>query len=144
MRKQVRRYFFSVALSVMLAVVSAAGANPSINLRATIPFDFSVNGKTLPAGTYTIATKSPGLFVIRSMEGSEGMFFLTESTQTENQSDQLVFLKYGDHYFLTEVCAGDGEFRVPESRKEQKMIRELQSQLAKKASAPVLIHIPAN
>lgn len=146
MTKQVCRYFFSLSLSVMLAVASA-GANAKINLRATIPFDFSVRGKTLPAGTYTIATtNSAGLLVIRSENRDQGSFFyiFAGDKQTEHYAAQLGFRKYGDRYFLAQVLAYDAEYGVPESRQERNMIRELQSHSTKEVGAAVLVYIPAN
>ena len=53
-----RKRVFSAALTCgLLAAVAAATAYaqmPGMTMRARIPFDFSIRGKTLPAGDYEI------------------------------------------------------------------------------------------
>jgi hypothetical protein len=146
MRKQALRIFFGVSLSVLLAVVSAR-ADSGMNMRATIPFDFTVGDETLPAGTYTVAAiNTHGLLMIRSEDYSRGKFINAYAKQAEESpwSAKLVFRKYGDLYFLAEVCANGAGQEVFKSRKERQVIRELRTHLAKGACEPELVYVAAN
>jgi len=146
MRKQALRLFFGVSLSVLLAVVSA-GANSGLNVKATIPFDFTVGHKTLPAGTYTVETiNSNGPLVMRSEDCTQGIFIMTGAMQAKREPEPatLIFRKYGDLYFLAEVWGYDAGHQVSRSRTERQLIRERRNHLAKGAAEPTLVYIAAN
>ena len=146
MRKQTFRLFFGVSLLVLLAVVSA-GANSGINVRATIPFDFTVGDKTLPAGTYTVRSiNSYGVLAIRSEDYTQDTLIVTNAVEAQNEPEpaKLTFRKYGDLYFLAEVWGYDAGRDVTKSRKERQVIRELRQHLAKGAAEPELVYIAAN
>lgn len=90
-----------------LTVVSARGQSGG-QFVATIPFDFYAAGKTLPAGQYLVArstqTSSEGL-VLRRTDGRAGVFVTTKPSQASEiqQQSRLVFHRYGDEYFLSEI-----------------------------------------
>ena len=146
MRKHAFRLFFTVSLSILLAVTST-GANSGINLRATIPFDFILRDETLPAGTYTFAaTSTNDLFIIRGQDSSRGIFFMTSAAFTKSNpgSAKLIFRKYDNQYFLAGMSAYDANYEVNKSSKERQLIRELRNHLARGAGAPELVTISAN
>jgi hypothetical protein len=147
MRKQALKLFFVVYLSVLLAVVSFA-ANSELKLRATIPFDFTVGEKTLPAGTYTVEElNSNGVLLIRSEDFTRGTFINSGATLHRNDPEnaKLTFRKYGDLYFLAEVWGYYAGQEFSRSRKERQVIREMRRQhLAKEAAEPELVYIIAN
>jgi hypothetical protein len=74
-------------------------------LKATIPFDFTVNNKTLPAGTYTV--KSEDSIVVSfsdpSQKGAQVLGVVQPETAKKDQGNALVFHRYGDRYFLSEI-----------------------------------------
>jgi hypothetical protein len=133
-----RKKVFSAALAcALLAMVAAATANaqmPGMVLRATIPFDFSVRGKTFPAGDYEIRrlTDEPGELIISSVNRNrERAAFNTESVEPKGISSkaQIVFHRYGDRYFMFEVFAGGSQTgrELPLTRQERNLRRELAS-----------------
>ena len=74
-----------------------------------IPFDFAVSGKTLPAGDYYLQRSTEGAQVVtqlRSRDKDNGVYLRqTHPVQgNEIQADsKLVFNKYGNQYFLSQV-----------------------------------------
>ncbi len=97
------------SLMVMLAVVPASGAGTgSLKIQVDIPFDFMVEDKTFPGGTYTFTqpTITRRLLLIRSLDGHESVLVITQSVQenlTRSDETKLVFTRYGDQYFLAQV-----------------------------------------
>jgi hypothetical protein len=92
----------------LLAIANFAMAGTSFAqsnaVRAKVPFDFTVGKQLLPAGTYTIKAKSSGLIVIQNHD--KPITVLTMVEQDGNRSPnggKLMFHKYGDQYFLSEI-----------------------------------------
>ena len=87
---------------------------PGTEIRASIPFDFTVRGKTLPAGEYTITRvgDEPSGLLKRSVHDKrEHVVFETEPKEDRRTARRnvLVFNKYGDSYFLEEVVTAGEE-----------------------------------
>jgi len=130
-----RKKIFSAALTFsLLIVVGAATAYaqlPGTAMRATIPFDFSVKGKVLPAGDYEIRriTDQPdGLIISNVNDRQEHAMFETEAVEAPKitRRAEIIFQRYGDSYFLSEVFAGgmqNGRAAIP-SRQERMLRRE--------------------
>jgi len=78
------------------------------NLEADVPFQFHVGNTTLPAGRYMIhELEGSELMVmqISSVDGKLSALFDVESAQagTTPEKSELIFNKYGDSYFLSEM-----------------------------------------
>jgi len=107
--KKLSRVLSMSSLFVLLAVAPALGRNSSSHkIQADIPFEFIVGNTTLPAGTYTFTkpTSTPGVLLIRSLDGHESLVVMTRDVQeglTPPDETKLVFNRYGDQYFLAQV-----------------------------------------
>lgn len=118
-------------LSLLIAGTARA-QEPGTVIRASIPFDFIVRGRTLPAGKYEISRISDepvGLLIRNLGDKRDKAVFETEPLyiRTTTSKDELVFHRYGDTYFLSEiVTAGDdrGEELAP-SHAERKLRSEV-------------------
>jgi hypothetical protein len=130
-----KKKVFSVMATCCLLTLVAATAHaqlPGTALRASIPFDFSVKGKILPAGDYEIRRISdePDGLVISSLSDKHALFETNtvDAPRTARRSE-VVFHRYGDSYFLSEVFAGGGETgrELPVSRQERTLRREMAS-----------------
>ena len=87
-----------LGISLMLAQSSAAG-------KADIPFGFYVRDAALPAGSYTVReAKSPGIVQIMNNDTGKSILVMAPGNHSGNTADsKLVFHKYGDRYFLSEL-----------------------------------------
>jgi hypothetical protein len=96
-------------LPLVLAVGSAQGQSLSHNIQATIPFDFIVGDKKLPAGEYFIdrAVPSSGdsILTISARNSLTNTYLSTFAVQTlePTRHGKLVFHRYGDHWFLFQI-----------------------------------------
>src|SRR6266705_1982513 len=102
--------FLSV-MALVTAVGSAQGQSLAYKLRANIPFDFVVADKKLPAGDYLIGRAQQGngdsLLLISSVDGHSNAVRFTIPVITLDPKDKgtLIFHRYGDQYFLSQVWA---------------------------------------
>lgn len=126
---------FSVVLLALMVAATAYAQLPGTTLRARIPFDFSVRGKLLPAGEYEIRRISddPNGLMIFSVKGRHAIFE-TEPVETRKipNRGEIVFRRYGDSYFLSEIFTGGEETgrELLPSRQERMLRREIASNKA--------------
>jgi hypothetical protein len=115
--------FTAIAL---FAIASFAVADKSFaqdqRVRATVPFDFTVGSKLLPSGTYTIKQKSSQLIMIENHDKPIALLSLAVPDGKKARTDGvLVFHKYGDRYFLSEILCdyASMNFQIPPSKLEK-------------------------
>ena len=71
---------------------------------ATIPFGFSANQISLPAGEYTVAKSgSEGVLQLRNNETRKSVLLAFPVRNEGNAEPKLTFHCYADHCFLAEV-----------------------------------------
>lgn len=109
--------------------MAPAGAFAQSRQQATIPFDFTVGQRLLPAGTYVITHLGNGMISVRGWKGKElvsAMTPVTAADQIRKNADKLVFHKYGDQYFLSEIRGELGETsgKLNTSALEQRVQRQ--------------------
>jgi len=105
-----------VSLITILTVASAAAQAQSrrrVTLQASVPYEFVLGNRTLPAGTYVfeMATGSPrstdgaGVLIVHNYERR---LYVAVATGVENDvnvhpSPKLVFVREGDRVYLSKV-----------------------------------------
>jgi hypothetical protein len=94
-------------LSLLLAAGSALAQSGAI--RADVPFNFTVNGTPMPAGTYTVSKTANGIntLLIKSDNGKEVKLVIPHRVESQKTADRtrLVFHCYSgrDHCFLYRI-----------------------------------------
>lgn len=121
-----------VGLALTAGVKSANAQLTSHGVTAMIPFDFIIGDKTLPAGRYLVssATGDATGLRIQNREGKSVAFRLSNPLTEKSQrcKVRMVFHRYGEQYFLTQVWSGDGYGReLRRSKLEPKVRQELAS-----------------
>jgi hypothetical protein len=131
MKKRVLGIAFGGALLALMSVTAFAQL-PGAPIRANIPFDFTVRGRTLPAGHYEISriNDEPGGLEIANIDHrSEHALFETEPVQQSKipNRGEIVFHRYGDNYFLYEVWTPGLETgrEIETSRRERALERDM-------------------
>ncbi|MGA1999803.1 MAG: hypothetical protein ABSG52_07410 [Terriglobales bacterium] len=90
------------------SIMFSAPAQAQISLSVTLPFAFQVEEIKFPQGAYLIKQDTPDKKItIRSQKGREvGLFAgspLPPQSVFERDQTWLVFHRYGDKYFLSEI-----------------------------------------
>jgi hypothetical protein len=115
-----------IQTAIAALTLAAAGYAQSVqDLQATVPFDFFVGSRTLPAGQYTFSQPvNSGAIVIRSDGSTPGVTILANRVESSGRKEigQLVFHRYGDRYFLSEVWGTDHSgSQLPKTAQENKL-----------------------
>jgi hypothetical protein len=122
-----------------LGSMNSASAQKPV-LQGSIPFTFSVNGFVLPPGQYNVVSISQGFLMIESTNRDFSATFLSHDNKGRHplRSNELIFERYGDQYFLHEIVCPTAsiEAAIVPSRQE----KEARLELAKRNGAqPVLV-----
>jgi len=139
MKNVVAKGFAKLGLLAVITIIavsaSAKAQSLEYRLTANIPFDFSVADKKFPAGKYWInrsqSSTADLIIQIRSTDGRQNISRLTIPVITANamKDGSLVFHRYGDEYFLSEIWPAGGLTgrELPKSRGERELARKAQN-----------------
>jgi hypothetical protein len=122
----------AIALFVAASFITAGGAlAQDRQVKATVPFNFTVNSSSMPAGNYTIGSASTNGNILTIADWEKHVHILAmgqPDSGTTVKSGHLVFHKYGDQYFLSEICYAGSSTTVqfPVSKAERRAKAETQ------------------
>lgn len=122
MKKALFRVTGMLALAFMAATQIARAQEQVV---ANVPFAFTVGKTMLPAGEYRVDrwTRDTGTLLIRRTDGSAATYAGSNAKESNTPQTQtkLVFHRYGDRYFLSQVWV-EGATRgreLPKSKQEK-------------------------
>jgi hypothetical protein len=97
--------FLVVLVLSLPGLVQAQMAIKEPLARVDIPFAFSVGDMHLPAGQYHISHPGDPYFVLIEKDngGARALVYVHPSAVNASESTKLVFNKYGNHYFLSQL-----------------------------------------
>jgi hypothetical protein len=118
MRTQILK---GASLAVVLGMLTLSAPAPvaASDIRASVPFSFTVKGKVLPAGTYNVSNNNNAL-LIRGF-GAATVTMGNRAESLTSTSPKLVFHRYGDEYILREVWMGSSGFQLPQTSREREL-----------------------
>lgn len=142
MKNLVMRSTAIMVLFFMLAIGSVQAQTPR-RVEVNVPFDFSAGNATLKAGVYGIKRMPGNALAISTADGKTTALVsapLTIGSRDFKAGERVVFNKYGDAYFLSQVWLSvDSGRQLFASGRETKTAREYR--LAKKNAKPERIEI---
>ena len=97
---------FTFAAAVFAAITATSVQGQTIDLRATIPFEFRVGQILMPAGEYVIQHQAPGLLIVREQGGRHtaiATLAMGEYRSAALKTGELEFNRYGETYFLAKL-----------------------------------------
>jgi hypothetical protein len=95
----------------LLAAASVFAQNPH-KCNVNVPFGFHVGDTMLPAGRYALDTDiAPNVVRVKSDDMGKSILILTHGVGRNSGETQsrLIFNRYGDQYFLSQVWTPAGE-----------------------------------
>ena len=92
----------TTVLAMMLLLPQGSAQNAA---RATVPFAFTANHQTLPAGCYKVTLQSEGYLLLTSCDTGRMVGLMVRTTNAYRNVDHgsLVFTSTGHRFWLTDV-----------------------------------------
>ena len=120
-----KRNLFGILTTLTLALLISVPLSAQTIAKATVPFDFTVGRTHMPAGTYEISPLSRAAILIRDRKTAKSVLslFNSEEPGRADSTPKLVFHRYGDKYFLSQVSRGNGGavMQLPTSKLEEEV-----------------------
>jgi len=136
MQKQILKAATTLGLVAALTITFAAApaaARSFGSIRVDVPFDFTADNSTLPAGKYTIRSAGGNfndIIQITSEDGKASVFLSAHSAQSVQSRDEsvVIFHRYGEQYFLFQIWAVGNTIgsEIPKSSIERQAARGIE------------------
>src|SRR5580698_6988419 len=128
---------FVLAMSAV-AMLGTTGLYAQIGVVANVPFNFTVENARMPAGDYSLVPLSSTSGVIQLQNRETGKSILVNAPSTLSaytlkgpETGMIIFHRYGDRYFFSEVWTPNA---VGRHAKPSKLERELQATTGKQVA----------
>jgi hypothetical protein len=127
--KQISMMIASVTFVAIVAALIPVASAQSLPIHVRIPFPFIAADRTVQAGDYTLlpASTSPGFMLLKGDEGEQGLFLSTFPLDSRPAAElnvvKVVFHRYGDRYFLSEVWTDVNKLGVWKSKQEKRELK---------------------
>ena len=124
------------AISLILAagfLTAGSALAQSRQVAANIPFNFTLNGRSLPAGHYLIGTdpNSPNVLRIEDRDDSVYVMTMAMPESSERQTNNTVlFHKYGGQYFLSSIRVSGSSINCHLQTSKEEKWAKAQNQVA--------------
>src|SRR5262245_60732034 len=112
------------ALLVAASVLSTSGVLAQSAAKANIPFAFTLEQETMPPGIYTVSLSSQRYIELWSLDKKIHVFGMVMPTDRVGGGEsKLIFHRYGDQYFLSQVQGETGThaLKIPVSKQERQV-----------------------
>lgn len=134
-----RQFLLLIAIAVFAAAFTTSASGQSVKtVKVNVMFDFKIGDRTYPAGEYriqSIGNQPDNILQIRSVsDAAKSQFIATNhSTSVIRQAPKLVFEKYGENYFLTDIVLESGQwgYSVRASRPQRDSEKQLAARILK-------------
>lgn len=113
-------------LAALLATSTAVGQSNQGDTIANIPFAFTVGNYTLPPGRYTVTRWSEKALRVFNSQNQSTFALNNKVEGRAPDSSKMVFHRYGNAYFLSEIWVSGNRtgVRVVRSRLENELVEK--------------------
>ncbi len=107
-----KKLYTLLSVSMLVAALAVPLSAQTVTMTANIPFAFTIANKTLPAGDYMIRNGgNPDVLIFQGEDhNASGLSMVNHEsvvgTERPAAATKLVFNRYGNQYFLSEVVDG--------------------------------------
>ena len=131
-----KQFLLLIALAAFtVTLTTQVSGQTGKTVRANVKFNFQIGDQNYPAGEYQIGPISQSdnvLQIISVRDAKTNQFiFTTHSNQGQRQTPKLLFHKYGESYFLTQIVldSGEGSYSLQPSRRQRDSEKILASRI---------------
>ena len=118
-----RNLFWVLTIVTLCLLISIPSMSAQTIAKANVPFAFTVGQTEMPAGNYIISSAVDSAIAIMNRDKGRSVVtvFRTEQPKSNNGTTKLVFHRYGDKCFLSQVTRGFGGnvLQLPASNQEK-------------------------
>ena len=125
------KFHGSTLLFVLALMMVGESMAQTVRMKADVPFEFIVNGSTLPPGQYTIqsfGTADGKTLLLRGSDKNENATVNAINVESIKAAPEtkLIFHRYGNRYFLSQVWVAGNErgHELPKSHRESELARD--------------------
>jgi hypothetical protein len=122
-----KRFLCLAAATIAICLIATAtyAQGDSLTLRFKVPFPFTAQNASFPAGEYEITKPARMILELRNLKGQAASFehALPANSKEADGRGKVVFHRYGNEYFLSLVSGGSwlSTFRFKMSEKERRV-----------------------
>ena len=128
-----RHFLLLIAIALYATAVAATASGQTVKtIRSNVKFDFHIGDLVFPAGEYQIESvsgQSDNILIIRSQSDAKKnqIVIANHSNAAKKQTPRLVFRKYGEDYFLTEIILDTQQwgYSLHPSRRQRQSEKDL-------------------
>jgi hypothetical protein len=128
-KRQIKEQYMKrliLAAGLFAGTLTASLQAQTMEMKATIPFEFQIGNTVLPAGEYSVRHSGGVLFVQQTAGAHKGCMFLTvgeDRPRTAKPESTLLFNRYDSTYYLSKVWTAESkEAQVaPKSPREKEL-----------------------
>ena len=129
-----------LAAGLFAVTLSASLHAQTMNMQASIPFDFRIGNAAFPSGEYSVRNSDGVLSVVQTTGDRKSGIFLTvgeDHPKTSTGMGTLEFHRYGDAYYLSKVWTPESSVAraLPKTPRE----KELASHIGMPGTASVAL-----
>jgi hypothetical protein len=115
-----------LAAGLFAATLTASLHAQTMNLQATIPFDFRIGNIAFPSGEYTVRNSGGVLSVAQTTGDRKSGVFMTvgeDHPKSSTGMGTLQFSRYGDSYYLSKVWTAESSVArsLPKTPREKEL-----------------------
>jgi poly(3-hydroxybutyrate) depolymerase len=136
-----------VAALAFAPLTASLHAQTAERVQVNVPFDFQDGSKTFAAGLYTLSASSSGMILTIHGRDNSGLAMsrVEDSNSTAPTTGMVVFHRYGDKYFLSQVWQANESAHTVciKTAAEIKAQKASQSQIASTKPATFRVEIAA-
>lgn len=123
-----KRIVFALGATITVCLITAASQaqGQGLELRFHVPFAFTVESTTFPAGEYKVTEPAHMILELRNVKDKAAAFQHVQPARSRKEAVgrvRLLFHQYGNEYFLATVSDGTSSstYDCPESKAEKQL-----------------------
>jgi hypothetical protein len=119
------KFYGALAMLAVALMVSVPFVQAQSPVKADVPFAFSLQDRAMPAGNYQIIALSDRVLEVWNLDAQHGQLLAKQMSvqSSKQQGPRLVFHKYGNQYFLSQIWDGQSDtgIAIAESKREKEV-----------------------